>query len=296
MVFQGVFPATNPSAARSGLMSAGGVTVVHHGERNLQWVNGPYGYESMSCGFDLILSDYCSNQADGIILSASDDRAYTGYPFGIVASYLCTSQGVSLDERKTRVLAMAEAGTQKALERELWTGAIALASGHLDSRYLASADATDITPAGGAISADRAVAALEWALGQCGAGGGVIHATRDVAALLPHTIESGEPDARLYTKLGTPIIPGSGYTGDGPADPAPVAPVPVSAPDAIGAAPSTTSWMYATGPVTAHLGPVEYIGEKIDTASNEIMVLAGRPAAVHWDGCCHFAVQVDLAA
>jgi hypothetical protein len=191
---------------------------------------------------------------------------------------------------------MAEAGTQKAVERELWTGAIALASGHFDSRYLASAGATDITPASGSMSPERAVAALEWALGQCGTGEGVIHATRDVASLLPRTIMNVEPNARLYTMLGTPIIPGSGYTGDGPAAGVPAIPVPVPAPGVIGAAPSASTWLYATGPVTVHLGAVEYIGEKINTADNDIMVLAGRPAAVHWDGCCHFAVQVDLAA
>lgn len=296
MAFKGVFPATKPQAARSGLLSAGGVDVVRHGDGNLTWVNGPFDFESLSCSFDLLLSDYCSNSADGVILAASDNRVGTGYPFGIVASYLCTGQGLDMDERKARVLSMADAATQKAVERELWTGASALAGGHLDAQYLASASAVDITPAGGALSPEQAVAALEWALGQCGTGGGVIHATRDVASLLPKTVYTDDVSARLYTVLGTPIVPGSGYTGDGPADTVPLAPVPIPAPGAIGEAPSTTSWIYGTGPVSVHLGSVEYIGEKINTADNEVMVLAGRPAAVYWDGCCHFAVQVDLAA
>ena len=53
--------------------------------------------------------------------------------------------------------------------------------------------------------------------------------------------------------------------------------------------------MYATGPVVVHLGPVEYIGERRDVATNEAIVLAGRPAAVYWDSACHFAAEVNLS-
>lgn len=295
MVFKGIFPTDNPVAARTGLLSAGGVTVERHPLSDEVWVHGPYDYENLSSSFDTILSDYCSNLADGTIYTAAGDRVSTGYPFGVVASYSCTSQGMSLDERTSRVKNMVDAVTQKAVEHELWTGEIALASGHLDARYLASHDALDLTPGGGAVAPAVGLAALEWAIGQCGTGGGgVIHMTRDVASLLVFMLENGEPDARVYSRLGTPIVPGSGYTGSGPAAVAPNAAVPVPAPAAITTAP-TTQWMYATGPVAVHLGAVDYIGEKINTAKNEITVLAGRPAAVHWSGGCHFAIQVDLS-
>jgi hypothetical protein len=73
----------------------------------------------------------------------------------------------------------------------------------------------------------------------------------------------------------------------------PNATVPFPAIPAIGHAPTTT-WMYATGPVVVHLGSVQFIGERRDAATNEITVMAGRPAAVYWDSSCHFAAEANL--
>jgi hypothetical protein len=57
-------------------------------------------------------------------------------------------------------------------------------------------------------------------------------------------------------------------------------------------------YMYATGPVFVHLGSEELVTVSEDQAvnpqTNEMVMVAERPASVHWDGCCHFAQQVDV--
>lgn len=293
MASQGFFPASKPVASSVGLLHSDGVEVIRHPASDSGWLTGAQSVEALSCGFDLVLSDYCTGSPDSLLQAASDTCVVTTYPFGIVASYPTLSVGrFSLDDRSSRVTHAAEVLTQKAVEHELWTADLGLSAGHLDVRYLASADAVEVSPGGAATAADHALASLEWALGQCSGGTGVIHMTRDVAVrLTQYLVRDGN---KLFTITGTPVIVGSGYTGSAPAGSAPVAPVTFPAVPAIGAAP-TTSWMYATGPVTVHLGPVTYIGERKDIETNEVVSLAGRPAAVYWDACCHFSAEVNLA-
>jgi hypothetical protein len=292
MAFQGYFPAVKPAASPVGLLNSDGVTVVHHSGNDESWTQGPQDVESLTCAFGVMLSDYCSNEADGVIKEASDTRVLTTYPFGIITEYTCTGQGLTMDARKERVLDMAEASTQQAVENELWTGAIALASAHLDVQYLASAAAVEVSPGGAATSPERSLAAMEWAISQSGIPG-VIHMTADVASRLSQSLRND--NGKISTMLGTPIVVGSGYTGAAAPGVAPIAAVPVPAVPTIGAAPVST-WIYASGPVMVHLGDVAYIGENIDTTTNEIRVLAGRPAAVYWDGCIHFSAEVNLAS
>lgn len=118
----------------------------------------------------------------------------------------------------------------------------------------------------------------------------MIHAPRQVASLLEQFIEyetvgTGElAQQRLVTKLGTPIVAGVGYTGTAPGNAAPA---------------SNRKWMYATGPVSVYLGPSSVVGEVqawIDEGVNDLTLQAERGAAVVWDGCCHFAVEVDVTA
>ncbi len=292
MAFQGYFPTVKPAASPVGLLNSDGVTVVHHSGNDESWTQGPQDVESIACAFGVMLSDYCSNGDDGVIKEASDTRALTTYPFGVIAEYTCTGQGLSMADRKSRVLDMAEAATQQAVEYELWSGAIALAAGHLDVQYLASAAATEVSPGGAATAPEHALAALEWAISQSGIPG-VIHMTADVVSRLSQSLRFD--NGKIYTMLGTPVVAGSGYSGSAAPGVAPAVPVPVPAPSAIGAAPTST-WIYSSGPVMVHLGDVSYIGENIDTSTNEIRVLAGRPAAVYWDGCIHFSAEVNLAS
>lgn len=296
MAIQGFFPATKPVASPVGLLNSGGVEVVRHSADSTGWTNGPQDIEILAGAFDVYLTDYCSGSPDALVQESSDACRATTYPFGIVASYPIEGViGLSEEERRKRVMDAADVLTQKAVEHELWTGDLALSADHLDASYLTMYGSVEVSPGGAGTAADHALSSLEWALGQCDAGTGVIHMTRDVASRLSQFLVN--VDGKIHTILGTPVVVGSGYvsgTDGAPAGSAPGAAVPFPAIPAIGAAP-TTSWMYATGPVTVHLGPVMYIGERRDIGTNEITVLAGRPAAVYWDSSCHFSAEVNLS-
>lgn len=100
---------------------------------------------------------------------------------------------------------------------------------------------------------------VEGAIG-CGAGtGGVIHMSRVTATrLIERNLVIPDGDS-LRTVLGTPVVAGSGY--------------------------GVTNTVFATGPLTVHLGPiVQYEG--FDVKVNDLVVKAERPAVVVWDDCC----------
>jgi hypothetical protein len=129
-----------------------------------------------------------------------------------------------------------------------------------------------------------AVALLEDAYAACAAGGGgMLHMTPGTASALRGM---SEDDGVLFTRSGTPVIAGAGYAvpraGSG-ADPA-----------------WDGSWMFITGPVLVWLGDVQVypgdLGQAIDVATNDIRFKAEQLAAVTFDGCCAFAVKVDLTS
>jgi hypothetical protein len=94
----------------------------------------------------------------------------------------------------------------------------------------------------------------------------------------------------LQTFGGTPIIVGSGYSGNGPDG-------------ATGASASATNkWIYATGTVRTYVGDIDVVNDNLsqgyDVAGNQndITLKAIRPAAVYFDTSIHLAVRVDLTA
>lgn len=286
---QGVFPAGTLNPAPGGLFSAAEVT--RHGRGGDSWANGAYGWDSAACPTELILADFCTNAAEGLI--GSGDIAENGsWPFGIVAKYECASVGLKLEERQQIARDQAEAGSQKAVEHELWSGQIAQAANRLDVPFLMDANATDVS-GGGAVSPALGIAKLEQALADCGLGvQGVIHLTRQAAvAAFGQNVLVREGD-KLFTALGTPVVAGAGY--DPSLTPTAPAQAAVPAPPVLGARPDN-QWGFATGPVYVHLGAVESIGEHLEHTTNTLEVLAGRSAAVYWDSCCAAAVQIDTA-
>lgn len=292
----GIFPAAGLKPARGGILD-GAASVTEHADSWGQWTNGAYYWTSDACPVDLILSDYCSNAAEGLIASNDTGSSVEGWPFGIITRYTCLTVGTKPEEMKATALIQNRVGTQKALEYELWTGGISRASNHLGNRYLSGPTSIDVTPGGVAIPVKLGIAALEQALADCGIGAaGVIHMTRAEAALAPTdgAIEWDDDD-KLVTILKTPVIAGVGYAATVEFSTDPVTQIPIPAPGPVEPMP-TTQWMYATGPVSVHLGPSEIIDTPpmVNIATNEISILAGRPAAIYYDSCCTFAVNVDL--
>jgi hypothetical protein len=214
-------------------------------------------------------------------------------PFFIEATEDISTFGYLGLDRVARITRQVEAGSQKAIERELWEGVVRKGESH-DNLALSSATAT-ILGGGTAYSPKRALAILEQGIAEASQFGeqGLIHMTRDVATLLSsnsNMLFHDKVKEHLQTLGGTPVVVGNGYSGAGPDD-------------ATGATPSATNkWMYATGTVRVYLGDVDVVndnlaqGYDVSGNANDMRLKAIRPAAVYFDTSIHLAVRVDLTA
>jgi hypothetical protein len=214
-------------------------------------------------------------------------------PFFIeVTEDLSTFGFLGLD-RISRITRQIEAGSQKAMEQELWDGYIRKTESH-DNVALSDASAT-ILGGGTAYSPKRALALLEQGIAEASQFGeqGVIHMTRDVAALLSSNSQMlfhDKEKEHLQTLGGTPVVVGNGYSGNGPDG------------DENAEASATNKWIYATGTVRTYVGDVDVVndnlaqGYDVSGNQNDMRVKAIRPAAVYFDTSIHLAVRVDLTA
>lgn len=235
-----------------------------------------------------------TDTTDGEVVAAGTPTYYTRIkPWFIEAEELRSGLGFLGLDRVARLKRQLEGVTQHAMEVELWDGAVRKGESH-DNLALSDASAT-ILNSGTALSPRRALALLEHQIGQVSDGGeqGIIHMTRDVAALLASNSnmlfhEAGKE--HLQTLGGTPVIVGSGYSGTGPDG-------------ATGATASATNkWIYATGTVRTYVGDVDVVNDNLAQAydvsgnANDMRLKAVRPAAVYFDTSIHLAVRVDLTA
>ncbi len=200
-----------------------------------------------------------------------------------------TRSGLSFNaiDRLARLTRQLEGMTQKAMEAELWDGVVRKGEAH-DNKAL-SATGTALVNSGTALSASLALMQLENAMAFMSNAGeqGVIHMTRDVAAILNTRLE--QRDGILMTRVGTPVIVGSGYSGNGPTG-------------STGAAASATNkWIYGTGALKVYLGDVDVVNDNLAQAydvsgnANDMRIKAIRPAAVYFDTSIHLAARVDLS-
>ena len=235
-----------------------------------------------------------TNSTNEAVVTAGAPNRYTNIkPWFIEAEEQISTMGIVALDRMARISRQLEGVTQHAMELELWDGAIRIGESH-DNKALVSASAT-ILNGGTALSARRALALIEHEIGQVSDGGeqGVIHMTRDTAALLAsnsNMLFHEEGKDHLQTLGGTPVIVGSGYSGNGPVG-------------ATGATASDTNkWIYATGTVKTYLGDVDVVNDNLAQAydvsgnQNDMKLKAIRPAAAYFDTSIHLAVRVDLSA
>jgi hypothetical protein len=190
-------------------------------------------------------------------------------PFFIELDEVRSTLGFLGIDRIARLKRQLEGVSQKSIERELWNGDIRIAQGD-DNKALVSSSVT-VVNSGVALSSKRALAVLEHGIAAASHAGeqGVIHATRDVVALLSSNSnmlfhEAGKD--HLQTMGGTPVIVGSGYSGDGPR--IPVATATISG--------STTLTINTTGPHYLLAGDtVQYsvVGANIDQSSTSTAVV-----------------------
>jgi len=235
-----------------------------------------------------------TDSTDGEVVAAGTPTYYTEIkPWFIEAEELRSGLGFLGIDRIARLKRQLDGVTQHAMELELWDGAVRKGESH-SNKALSDASAT-VLNSGTALSPRRALALLEHSIGQASDGGeqGVIHITRDVAALLASNSnmllhEEGKP--HLQTFGGTPIIVGSGYSGNGP--------------DTVtgATASATNKWIYATGTVRTYVGDIDVVNDSLAQAfdvsgnANDMRLKAIRPAAVYFDTSIHLAVRVDLTA
>lgn len=235
-----------------------------------------------------------TDSTDGQVVAAGTPTYYTEIkPWFIEAEEFRSTLGFNGLDRIERLKRQLEGVTQHAMEVELWDGAVRKGETH-SNVALSDASAT-ILNSGTALSPRRALALLEHSIGLASDGGeqGIIHITRDVAALLASNSnmlfhEAGKE--HLQTLGGTPVIVGSGYSGAGP--------------DGATGATATVDnkWIYATGTVRTYVGDVDVVNDNLAQAydvsgnANDMRLKAIRPAAAYFDTSIHLAVRVDLTA
>lgn len=208
------------------------------------------------------------------------------YPFDVQASVKKSTMG-NTPERVIKAAHEAlEIVTQKSIEREFWEGAIASQLTHTnDNRYLCQSGlAVDVTPVPGTgVKPRYGLGLIQEAMGNSTIGSqGTLHMPVSVAEILKG-VHDHDGEGVLRTKVGTPVVAGTGYTRRGPNGVL---------------APANMAWIYGTGPVSVRLGPVHMIPEKlsqaVDTGINNIQYYVDRAAAVTWSTTGLYAVLVDL--
>jgi len=227
------------------------------------WMNG-ITWESVSCdpvtGADWQDDPDCDTDFDKFFRGPGENGEAT--QFITTGSYLCGAPGGPAYSRgKEFAEADLLAHEQQQAEAFVW-------------RKLA-AEASDLNAAG-AVSPEEGLALLEGWMGDFGSLG-VIHLPREAASILSKRLNPS--GSRLTTKIGSPVVAGSGYPGTSPA----------------GAAP-------AAGEVWAFVSPAlfGYRGEVmshavLDRTKNDHYALAERPYVVGFDPCGVGAVRLDLS-
>ena len=196
-------------------------------------------------------------------------------PFQLEGTYTCGHDvQLAQDRAKEHLLAREEAGA----EYSLWTGAYGntgFAEGAVNARGSATA-----------VKLGLAVASLEEFIAKQYGSLGVVHLTREAAALgLSMGAVLAVRGSGLYTLLGTPVIAGAGYPGTGPA----------------GQAPSGDStYVYATPALLGYRSEVftaaTPVGASLNRSNNDILGTALRTYVIGWDPCPVGYALADLGA
>ena len=291
---RGVFTAPALQVAPCGLLSVATVETHSSNPQDEAWIRG---YSSLTNGSPTVRLLTLNNDdiTDGELFDGTDEPSfYNIAPFFVEVEAKHTGLNLAESNPLTNgvILEQVKSATQKAVEFELWEGIASQAVADSPNGYFVKENGAEIVTTAGMAPAD-ALARLEQSIANSPVGGrGIIHMTRDVASALGSRIlfkanSRDDDNAYAVTRLGTLIVIGSGYTGNGPIG-------------ATGrAASATNKWMFATGGVEAHLGKAEITNDSLaqgfTPATNDSIVQVIRPVAVHFDPSIYYAAQVTLS-
>lgn len=289
-VFKGAFPALKLTPAPCGILSVAEVMEHTGREYDEKWIRNFDQEHHKTPSFVRILTVNDEEVSPDLADNQGEINYYNYVPFFIEVESLQSALGVLGEDRYDKVKKQLECVTQKALEREFWEGVAAQADDVAnDNFYLRRSDTVTVA-VDGAKSPEVALMHLEQALSENSVGDlGVIHMTRDVASALGSRLLflTKDDDKKIaMTRLGTKVIIGMGYLGNGP--------------DGLAGteASVTNKWMFATGTPAVHLGKIEVVPEELsqgtNTEVNDVRIKAYRPAAVTRDPATHFAMRVTL--
>jgi hypothetical protein len=276
---------TGPIPSLFGILSPASTVIVDESDN---WIDG-FHYDIGDARVDAVNTIITGGpqSTESVVAVANDSDLLLPYrPFLIETTFRASTMGLTPEQVAVRAKEALDLVTQKAVERELWTGDLAkqLTSHSAGNRYLTHEDAIDVTPVPGTgIRVGAAQALLEEAVNETNLGSaGVVHAPRSVADVMRQ--KPNEDGDTLKTPLGNTVVAGSGYLHTGPGGVM---------------APANHRWMFATGPVTVRLGFDDYKlltkSQAVDTRRNTIEYTASRPAAVTWSTTDLYAVLVDLS-
>lgn len=290
--FKGVYPANELVPAPCGILSVARVMKHTGREYDERWIRHLSQETNSLPSYIRLLTVNDEVVTNGTLTDNAGDQTYLEYtPFYVDAELFDSTFSLPGEDRFAQVVAALEASTQKAVEREFWEGLAAQAPDPDTSNMYLRKASTVTVPVSGAKKPENALMILEQAISDSPTGEkGVIHMTRDVASILGSRLVykkgDDEVSGRAMTRLGTDVVIGSGYTGNGPIG------------DTNAAASATNKWMYATSQVDVHLGKVEIVNENLaqgaDVTINNMRIKAFRPAAVYADPSMHFAMRVTL--
>lgn len=209
-------------------------------------------------------------------------------PFVIWAADRC-SRIASNRDRRGRAQRNLDAVASFLVEGEFWNGSLARgddtdAPEDYGNNLFLAANGAEVV-GDGPLAPQAALACLDEAFAAFAPGQrAYIHVTVGMADALkgPGSLERN--GNLLMTAVQSIVVPGAGYTGDGPA----------TAPggDPVAAADGSV-WAYATVAPEVRLGPVTFL-EDFDRTVNTETVWASQVAAVTVDPYARLAVEIDL--
>jgi len=292
MAFEnGVFTAPELNPSKSGLFSIIKPETYTATANQERWVRG-YAQEFYAEPTALRnIDDTDSTIEDVYAATTKPARFIDVKPFFIEVEDTDSTFGLVGQDRFERVLKQLDAATQKAVETELWSGAVTQGE-TLGNPYLRDASTVTTLDSGNALSAERALALVEHKARSLSPLGEqpYIHMSADVASILKTALQFDKKENMIVTRLGSPVIIGAGYNGDGP--------VGASGADAS----DINKWIYASGHLAIHLGASEVVndtlaqGYDVSGNQNDMRIKAFRSASVHFDTSIHLAARVDLTA